>query len=348
MRFEYHSAGKLPTIAREQVVELLVESGLWTALRTRPFSRVPDPEASPHSLFVTAMDTNPLAPSMERILDGQEQDFRSGLTVVSKLTDGKTFLCKASGASVPEVDLRDLVVEDFAGPHPAGLPGTHIHFLDPVSRTKTVWHIGLQDVIAVGKLFTTGTLRTDRIVSLAGPAVERPRLIRTRLGASLDDVTAGELAEGENRIVSGSVLAGAHATGPTTFLGRYHQQVSVLPEYREREFLGWLSPGVGIHSLKNIVLSSFLPGKKFDFTTTAHGEVRMIIPNGSYERVTPLDIMPLHLLRALAVDDVEEAESLGCLELDEEDLALCAYVCPSKLEFGPMLRRNLARIEREG
>ncbi|MEE9179757.1 MAG: Na(+)-translocating NADH-quinone reductase subunit A [Vicinamibacteria bacterium] len=346
--FESHSASTLAAISREQVVELLVDSGLWAALRTRPFSRVPSPETTPHSLFVTAMDTNPLAPSAERILEGQEEDFRHGLRVVSKLTDGKTYLCKAPHARVPEVDLPGLVLEEFAGPHPSGLPGTHIHFLDPVNRAKTVWHIGLQDVIAVGKLFTTGTLQTDRMVSLAGPAVKGARLIRTRLGASLDDLTAGELTEGENRIVSGSVLSGTEARDATAFLGRYHQQVSVLPEYRKREFLGWLSPGLEIHSLKNIVLSSFLPGKRFDLTTTANGEVRMIIPNGSYEKVMPLDIMPLHLLRALAVDDVEEAESLGCLELDEEDLALCAYVCPSKLEFGPILRRNLTRLEREG
>ncbi|MGI9626548.1 MAG: Na(+)-translocating NADH-quinone reductase subunit A [Longimicrobiales bacterium] len=346
--FESHSTGKLASISRQQVVELLVESGLWTALRTRPFSKVPSPETTPHSLFVTAMDTNPLAPPTERIVEGQEEHFRNGLRVVSTLTDGTTFLCKASGATLPEVDVQNLVVEEFAGPHPSGLPGTHIHFLDPVSRAKTVWHIGLQDVIAAGKLFATGTLWTDRIVSLAGPSVRSPRLIRTRLGASLDDLTAGELKEGESRVISGSVLSGTEARDNTAFLGRYHQQISVLPEYRKREFLGWLSPGSKIHSVKNVVSSSFVPGKRFDFTTTNNGEVRKIIPNGSYERVTPLDIMPLPLLRALAVDDVEEAESLGCLELDEEDLALCAYVCPSKLEFGPILRRNLTRIESEG
>jgi len=346
--FPSHSEGKLTALKRAQVVEQLVDSGLWTALRTRPFSKVPNPETTPHSLFVTAMDTNPLAPDLQKVLEGHEPDFSNGLKVLSRLTDGKLFVCKAPKTTLPEVDLPNLVVEEFVGPHPAGNVGTHIHFLDPVDRNKTVWHIGLQDVIAVGKLFTTGKLFTDRVISLAGPSVLRPRLIRTRLGAAVADLTSGELKDGEHRIVSGSVLSGHTAREATAFLGRYHQQVSVLPEDRERRFLGWLSPGFNLFSVKNVVLSKLIPGKKFDFTTSTHGEVRAIIPSGNYERVMPLDILPLFLLRALAVNDVEEAESLGCLELDEEDLALCAFVCPSKLEFGPLLRRNLTQIEREG
>jgi Na+-transporting NADH:ubiquinone oxidoreductase subunit A len=294
------------------------------------------------------MDTNPLAPAIDKILDGNERDFENGVRVICKLTDGKVFLCKEPKIQVPEIAIENLVVKEFSGPHPAGNVGTHIHFLDPVHRSKTVWHIGAQDVVAVGKLFMCGKLYVDRIISIAGPCVKKPQLIRSRIGASIDVQTTGELNEQEHRIISGSVLSGHNASGSVAFLGRYHQQISVLPEYRKREFLGWLNPGLNLYSIKNIVLSKLIPGKKFAFTTSTHGEIRAIIPNSNYERVMPLDIMPLFLIRALAVGDVEEAENLGCLELDEEDLALCAFVCPSKLEFGPMLRRNLALIEEEG
>jgi Na+-transporting NADH:ubiquinone oxidoreductase subunit A len=239
-------------------------------------------------------------------------------------------------------------VEEFAGNHPAGNPGTHIHFLDPVHRHKEVWHAGAQDVSAIGILFTRGTLYMDRIVSLAGPDVKNPRLIRTRLGASLSDLTSRECNPGLRRIISGSVFSGHTADGPTAFLGRYHQQITVLPEDRSRTFLGWLSPGLNLFSVKNIVASRLFPRRKLDFTTSTHGGKRAIIPIGSYEKVMPLDILPTHLLRALAVNDIDEAEKLGILELDEEDLALCTFVCPSKINHGENLRRTLTLIEKEG
>ena len=197
-------------------------------------------------------------------------------------------------------------------------------------------------------MFSTGQLYVDRIISLAGPSVKNPRLIKTRIGASLDDLLTDEMALGEQRIISGSILSGLHATGITAYLGRYHQQVSVLPENRKRELLGWLKPGFNSFSIKRIVASKFLASRACDFTTSTNGETRAIIPCGNYERVMPLHIMPLFLIRSLAVADIEEAENLGCLELDEEDLALCAYVCPSKQEFGSLLRRTLELLEEEG
>lgn len=346
--FNSYTPDQLVSLEREKIVEQLLESGSWTALRARPFSKVADPDTTPHSIFITAMDTNPLAPSIEKILEGQDEDFRNGLQVLSKLTDGKLHLCKSPGANIPGADLDNLSVEEFSGPHPAGLVGTHIHFLDPVGRQKTVWYIGVQDVVAFGKLFTTGKIAVERIVALAGPAVKEPRLIKTRIGASLADVTARELNGEDNRIVSGSILSGHAADEAVGFLGRYHQQISVLAEDRERRLLGWLDPGLNLFSVKNIVLSKLTPKKKFNFSTSTNGEHRPIVPSGNYGQVMPLDLLPLFLMRALAVDDVEEAERLGCLELDEEDLALCAFVCPSKLDFGPLLRRNLTIIEREG
>ncbi len=345
--FRQYPEGRLSALDREQVVEPLLDAGLWTALRTRPFGRVANPAVPPHSMFITAMDTNPFAPRMQRIIEGREQELVNGVRILAKLTTGKVFLCKAPETETPGMDIENVVVQEFTGPHPAGNVGTHIHFLDPVHRGKTVWYIGCQDVIAVGRLFTTGRLPVDRLIALAGPSVKQPRLIRTRLGASIDELTAGESHPGEHRCVSGSLLSGDHAAGPAAFLGRYHQQVSILPEGRERELLVWLRPGLDAYSVKNIVLSKLIPGKRFAMTTSTHGDMRAILPNYDYERVMPLDIMPLFLLRALAVNDTEEAEDLGCLELEEEDLALCAFVCPSKQDFGPMLRRNLEALEQE-
>ncbi len=346
--FKAYPEKQLPTLDRKTVVEQLIESGLWTSLRARPFSKVADPDSAPHSIFVTAMDSNPNAPLVEKIIEGNETHFSNGLQVISRLTEGKVYLCKDPGANIPRAKINSLSVEEFAGPHPAGNVGTHIHFLDPVHSNKTVWYINAQDVIAVGLLFTTGKLHVDRIISLAGHAVKKPRLLKTRIGASVEEVTAAELKDGENRIISGSIFSGHTANEATAFLGRYHQQVFVIPEGREREFLGWLTPGLNLFSVKNIVLSKLFPNKKIDFNTSTNGGTRAIIPIGSYEKVMPLDILPTFLLRALAVDDVEDAENFGCLELDEEDLALCTFVCPSKIDHGTVLRRNLTLIEKEG
>jgi Na+-transporting NADH:ubiquinone oxidoreductase subunit A len=348
LTFNSYTETQLAGLTVEQIKEQLLKSGLWTALRARPFNKIADPDSRPHSIFITAMDSNPLAPAIDRILAGHEQDFEQGVRLLARLTEGKLFLCKSPETKVADIAVDNLVVANFSGPHPAGNVGTHIHFLDPVHRGKTVWHIGIQDVLAIGSLFTTGRYNVDRVISLAGPSVKQPRLLRTRLGADLDELLEGEIEPGEQRVISGSILSGFQAQHETAYLGRYHQQVSVLPEYRKREFLGWLNPGLNRFSIKRTVLSGFLPGRACDFTTSTNGEVRAIIPSGNYERVMPLDIMPLFLIRALAVEDIEEAEHLGCLELDEEDLALCAYVCPSKQEFGPMLRRALALIEEEG
>ncbi|MFC1762554.1 Na(+)-translocating NADH-quinone reductase subunit A [Planctomycetota bacterium] len=346
--FSSYSDQELSGLPREQIVDQLLESGLWTALRERPFSKVANPDTAPHSIFITAMDTNPLAPAVASILKRQEEAFVQGVALIKKLTKGHVFVCKSPHDSLPTLDDPKVKVEDFAGPHPAGNVGTHIHFLDPVGRHKMVWHIGLQDVIAVANLFATGKLFTDRIISLAGPGVSQPRLIRTQLGADMKDIVKGELQPGENRIISGSVLSGRTAQQAVGYLGRYHQQISVIAEDRKRRFLGWLSPGMNLFSLKNVVISPLFKKKTFDFTSSTNGEVRAIIPSGMFEDLMPLDIMPLFLMRSLAVDDVEEAEALGALELDEEDLSLCAFACPSKQEFGSILRRNLTIIEKEG
>ncbi len=280
------------------------------------------------------------------IINAETEAFEAGLAVLKHLTEGKVYLCKKPGVSLPVLD--GVSVAEFFGPHPAGLAGTHIHHLDPVSPTKQVWVIGYQDVIAYGYLFLEGQIYTKRVISLAGPQVLKPRLIKTRLGACTNLLTKDQLKEGENRVISGSILSGSIAHGAKAYLGRYHNQVSVLKEGRERGFLEYLSPGADKHSVARIYLSALDAAKKFDFTTTTNGSERAMVPIGNYERVMPLDILPTQLLRSLIVKDTDSAVELGCLELDEEDLALCTYVCPGKYEYGPMLRENLAIIEKEG
>jgi Na+-transporting NADH:ubiquinone oxidoreductase subunit A len=294
------------------------------------------------------MDTNPLAADPAVIIAEYATEFAVGLDLLAKLTEGKVFVCQASGQFLPKGTDPGITVEEFAGPHPAGLPGTHIHFLDPVSSSKTVWYIGYQDVIAVGHLFLTGELQPTRIVALAGPGVSKPRLLRTLAGANLEELTAGELDGATNRVISGSVLSGRWARGPVCYLGRYHNQVSVIPEDRERHFIGYLTPGINKHSVFPIYLSRWLGKKPLRFTTTTNGSTRGMVPIGTYEAVTPLDLMPTQLLRALLVGDLDTALNLGCLELDEDDVAVFTYACPGKYEFGPVLRSVLDTIEKEG
>ncbi|WP_257266500.1 Na(+)-translocating NADH-quinone reductase subunit A [Endozoicomonas sp. ONNA2] len=343
--FTAYKPEELAGLSAEQVEALLNESGLWTALRTRPFSKVPVLGTRPASIFVTAIDTHPLAANPEVVIREHAEAFEQGINILGKLSGGKIFLCKAPGANIPAGIANS---EEFAGPHPAGLPGTHIHFLDPVSATKTVWQVGYQDVIAIGKLFTTGRLFTDRVVSLAGPQVENPRLVRTRLGACTDEITAGELKPATNRIISGSVFGGRTANGPFAYLGRYHNQVSVLEESDERLFLGWVNPTVDRFSILRVMTSGLSKSRLFNFTTTTNGGERAMVPVGNYEKMMPLDILATQLLRSIIVGDTETAQKLGVLELEEEDLALCTFVCAGKYEYGPLLRDNLTRIELEG
>lgn len=344
--FASYPAAQLEALSAEQVRENLQQSGLWTALRTRPYSKVPAVDAMPSSIFVTAIDTHPLAADPVVIISEQPEAFENGLKVLGNIAP--IYLCKAGGAALPGEGLAKVRSEAFQGPHPAGLAGTHIHFLDPVSATKSVWNIGYQDVIAIGKLFVSGRLSVERVVSLAGPVVDKPRLVRARLGANLDELTAGELQPGANRVVSGSLLGGRTAHGAFAYLGRYHQQVSCLREGKEREMLHYLRAGSDKHSVLNIFISKLMGAKKFALTTTTNGSPRAMVPVGNYEQVMPLDILPTQLLRSLIVGDTEMAQKLGCLELDEEDLALCTYVCAGKYEYGPILRDNLTRIEKEG
>lgn len=345
--FDAHAPEALANLDRETVQEQLVESGEWTLLRTRPFGKVPAIGSTPNSIFVSLLDTNPLAQDPALVVKENEQAFRHGLTLLSRLTDGPVWLGRGAKTDLPSFAGGQVREEAFTGKHPAGNVGTHIHHLDPVSLNKTVWSVNYQDVIAIGKLFTDGKIYSERVVALTGPQVKTPRMLRTRVGANIEDFTRGELKEGDNRLISGSVFNGHNARGPLAWLSRTGNQVTVLKEGHKRELLGYISPGPNRFSLMNIYLSKLMPSKRFNFTTTTNGSERAMVPVGAYEEVMPLDILPTQLLRSLIVGDTESASALGALELVEEDLALCTFVCPGKYEYGPILRDNLTTIEAE-
>ena len=348
IEFERYAPEALADLSSEDVRRNLIQSGLWTALRTRPFSKIPAVDAEPYAIFVNAMDTNPLAADPVVIIKEYAEDFRRGLLVLSRLTERTVHVCKAAGADVPSENAANIAVHEFGGPHPAGLSGTHIHFIEPVGPNKTVWTINYQDVIAIGRLFATGRLNTERVIALGGSQVKKPRLLRTVLGAKVSQITAGELVDADNRVISGSVLNGATANGAHDYLERYHNQISVIEEGRAKEFFGWVAPQPDKYSITRTTLGHFLKNKLFKFDTALNGGDRAMVPIGTYERVMPLDILPTLLLRDLIVGDSDSAQALGCLELDEEDLALCSFVCPGKYEYGPLLRKVLETIEKEG
>jgi len=348
-RFASHDRAALATLDRDEVRQVLLGSGLWTAFRTRPFSKVPPANASPHSIFVTAIDTNPLAADPRVVIGERAQELSDGVAVISRLTEGKVYVCHAPGPEMQLPKVESVTPALFDGPHPAGLAGTHIHFLDPVSEHKSVWHISYQDVIAIGALFVNGRLSTERIIALGGPLVRRPRLLRTRLGASTEDLLRGEIEPLACRVISGSILGGRRAAGRARYLGPYDLQVSVLQEDQSRHFLGWLAPGIDRYSAIRAFVSAFRPrSHRFALTTSQHGSPRAMIPIGNFEKIMPLDILPAPLLKALITHDTATARALGCLELDEEDLALCSFVCCSKYEYGAFLRDTLNMIEKDG
>ena len=345
--FAKYSSTELASLDAAKVQENLVNSGMWTAFRTRPYSKSPALDSKPHSIFVSVMDTNPLAGDPQIIIAERSEDFVNGLQVISHLTDGKVFVNKAPGAEIATGN-ASVEVNEFSGVHPAGLVGTHIHHLDAVGQNKKVWHVGYQDVLAIGSLFTSGELDNRKVVSLGGPEAKNPRLLRTLLGADVTELTANEANAGDMRMLSGSVLQGNHAHGVHGYLGRFHNQVSILREGRERELFGWIKPGVNQHSVTRAYLGHLSPKKRFGMTTTTNGSDRSMVPIGNYERIMPLDILPTLLLRDMISGDTDGAQNLGCLELDEEDLALCTYVCPGKYDYGPILRDCLEQIEKEG
>ncbi|MEM7739602.1 MAG: Na(+)-translocating NADH-quinone reductase subunit A, partial [Pseudomonadota bacterium] len=310
----------------EGVAERLCAAGLWTSFRTRPYSKVPDPSTRPAAIFVNAMDTEPLCPDPLPIIEEASEAFERGLKAVALLTEGPTYLCMDKRKAVPGADIEGVEAAAFDGPHPAGLPGTHIHFLAPIYGDRIVWTIGYQDVIAIGRLMITGTLHADRVVALGGPLVRQPRMIRTVMGASLAELTRGEYdARTSTRVISGSILNGrTSGEDAAAYLGRYANQVTVIEEDRAQNPFGWIRPMAHKFAMQP-VLGSALSNKLFPLTSNLNGGRRAMVPLGTFEELMPQDYLPTQLLRSLLVMDTDVAQSLGALELDEEDLSLVGF-----------------------
>lgn len=330
----------------DEVKALLLESGQWTSLRQRPFEKVASVNGIAADLFITATDTQPLAPNPNHIIGMAKDDFLKGIQVLSKLTSGKTYVCTNGQLDLDFGSVANAQVVTFGGKHPAGNVGTHIHFLSPVNMERNVWHVGYQDVISIGRLFQTGKVSVEKFYLLAGPNVKTPYLLHTERGAQISEMVSGNIVE-KSRIISGSVLNGRTATDSFDFATHFTNQISVIEEDDFRELLGWKRPGLGKFSTKNVYVGKFLK-KAFNLGSSTHGSPRAMVPIGMFENIMPLDILPTQLLRALVSKDLELAQDLGCLELAEEDLALCTFVSPGKVDFGPVLRETLDIIEREG
>jgi len=350
VKFKSFSENDLSNSSSKDVRAQLIASGMWTSFRTRPYSKVPGVETSPANIFISAIDTQPLSADPENIIKLHKEDFLFGLSVIKKLEDCPIHLSLGESSELDLSKDDQLRLHSFSGPHPAGLVGTQMHFISPATLTNINWTIGYQDVIAIGQLFQTGLINVERVISLGGPQVSNPCFLKTRLGACTDELTAGELTHRENRIISGSVISGREAIGPYAYLGRYHNQISVIsePNSKDRDFMNWLTPGPRKFSKIPLFLSALFPKKIFKFKALMNGSDRPIVPIGIYEEVLPQNFLPTVLLRNIVLMDTEKIQALGGLELDEEDLSLCSFVCPGKYDFGSLLRAGLTKIELEG
>jgi Na+-transporting NADH:ubiquinone oxidoreductase subunit A len=337
--FTRYSSRQINTLDTDQVQQLLLQSGLWTALRARPFDNIPTPATRPRWLFVTAMDTNPGALDPQLVITPYQDEFADGLRMLARLGAEAIYLCHGPNAEIPvPEEITTLRKIQFDGPHPAGLPGTHIQYLARPNVGAQAWHINYQDVVAIGKLVRHGELWTERSIALSGAVVRQPRLLRTRLGAKLSELLSDDISSGQT-VLSGSVLSGQVAYDTTDYLGRYHQQVYVLPAAEPQR--NWRSNLRRLTALLGTSPTEILHNR----ATTLGGSG--LLPVEAFESVWPFANAPVPLLRALLVADAEAAATQGCLALAEEDLALLSVVCPAKRDYGAALRRTLDTLEQD-
>lgn len=332
----------------EDITTTLCAAGLWTSFRTRPYSKVPEHTSKPLAIYVTALDSEPLSADANLVIEERAEDFAKGLRIISKLTDGQTYVCQSPDLSFDGASAGGVTQVGFTGPHPAGLAGTHLHFLTPPKAEDPVWTISYQDVLAIGALARTGYLDPSIVVSLCGPLASNPRLVRTIAGASTDDLTEGETnTDVTIRTLSGSVLSGRKAEDALAYVGRYHRQVTLIEEDRKQNTLGWILPMPSKYAVQPVLASAFSK-KLYALTSNLNGGRRAMVPTGTFEELMPQDYLPTQLLRALLIKDTDTAQALGALELDEEDLGLVGFACPAKYEYGLALRECLEKIEKEG
>ncbi len=343
IKYKKHDVPSLDS-DRSVLVDFLMESGVWTHIVQRPFDVVADPSETPKNIFISTFDTSPLALDLNVVVDGHEAAFQQGITALSVLTSGSVHLGlngdKNNRPHTVYAGAENAEKHYFSGPHPAGNVGVQIHHTDPISPTDVVWTLKVEDVITIGKLFLTGEYHADRIVGVAGTQVLQPAMYKTYLGASIGDLTAENLAEGNNRIISGNVLTGRTVDGED-FLDARSNVVSVIKEGNEHELFGWLLPLKPRPSISKTFPNFLMPGLEFEGNSNTHGEKRAFVVTGQYESVLPMDIYPQHLVKSIMANDFERMEGLGLAEMSEEDIALCEFVCTSKMPLQEILREGL-------
>jgi Na+-transporting NADH:ubiquinone oxidoreductase subunit A len=336
-------------LSREEVTEKIMNSGSWPLLRQRPYHIVARPGRVPKAIFISAFDTAPLAPDIDFIMaNTRGGHMQAGINALSRLTDGKIHISfDNEGSRVGEMkNLKGVEYHYFKGPHPAGNVGVQIHHIDPVSKGEVVWTIDIQDVVALGRLFDTGFHDRERIIALTGSGALHRKYHRTRPGASVSAILRGNLKDDHQRIISGNVLTGKKISSDGSF-GFYDNMVTVLPEGNHSEFFGWASPGFTKFSYWRTFLSKLIPRKEYDLDTNIHGGRRAFVVTGHYENVLPMDIYPVHLVKAILSEDIELMESLGIYEVAEEDFALCEYIDPSKSEIQELIRHGINLMIKE-
>jgi Na+-transporting NADH:ubiquinone oxidoreductase subunit A len=336
-------------LSREKIKEALLASGLWPVVRQRPYHIVAHPSDVPKSIFISGFDTAPLAPDYNFVMDNSPANlFHSGISALKKLTDGKINLILNGNGDSSELlkKAADVEISHFSGPHPAGNVGIHIHHLDPVNKGEIVWYVNLQDVIAIGRLFEEGIYKNERIIALTGSEVLHPQYYKVLAGASVASIVKDNVTQCNLRYISGNVLTGSRIE-PDGFLGFYDSQVTVIPEGDYYEFFGWMTPGVNKFSFSRTFASSLIPKKNYKLDTNLHGGERAFVMTGQYEKVVPMDIYPMQLLKAILSGDIDMMENLGIYEIAEEDFALCEFICPSKIEIQTIVRNGLDLMIKE-
>lgn len=337
-------------ISSDRIIEKLLSSGLWATIRQRPYSIIANPEDRPKSIFISAFDTSPLAPDMDFLVNGQEESFQTGLYALAQLTEGKVHLSINEKDNLSEAftNAKNVQINKFTGPHPAGNVGIQIHHIDPLNPGEVVWYIDVQNVIMIGRLFRKGIYDPRKIIAVTGSEIIKPRYWRIIQGASIKNLMENNLIMDEDhlRFISGNVLTGSKIRRDG-FVGFYDSQVTVIPESNKPEFLGWLFPGINKYSTSGTFLSSFTPWKKHRIDTKLHGGNRAFVLTGKYEKVLPMDIYPVQLLKAIMINDIELMEKLGIYEIAPEDFALCEFICPSKIEVQTIIREGLDNLLKE-
>ncbi len=333
-------------LAGPQVKESLLESGCWPMIKQRPYDVVANPEDSPKAIFISAFATAPLAASHSVALEGREKEFQAGIDALSKLTEGKVHLSVGASESLFD-QINGVVLHKVTGKHPAGNVGVQIAHIDPINSGDRLWVVNPQDVAAIGSLFLTGKYDPTKVIALSGSQVEGPQYYSIIQGTQISDIVAGKLKSGKSRIISGNPLTG-YTVGPKQSLGFYHDSVSVIPEGDHHEFFGWM-PFIGNHkfSMSRTFLSWLSPNKEYDLDTNLNGEERAFVVTGEMERVFPMDIYPMQLLKATMIQDIEKMENLGIYEVAPEDFALIDFISTSKIEAQEIIREGLDLMIKE-